>query len=327
MVPTSGGRFIGVRYETEPDIDLKTGFGWKNEDTTPQLIAWVSRKGLGTDSTLEIALSKEDGTSPVVISLKTDGTIWSWGSNSVGQMGINASVGYNFSSPRQIGALTTWTQVKAGYNRAFGIRSDGTLWAWGSNTDGQLGDGTRTNRASPVQVGALTNWSSVAGGQGPVVAVKTDGTLWSWGNGTYGALGLGNTTYYSSPKQVGSLTNWSKVSARWNTCFAIKTDGTLWAWGQNQSGQLGIGNRINYSSPMQIGALTTWLTIAAGSYFALAIKTDGTLWLWGDNSYGKFGNNTIISVSSPIQTISGGANWRSAEISLGITTAIREDCW
>ena len=234
-------------------------------------------------------------------SLKTDGTIWSWGSNSVGQMGISGSVGYNFSSPRQIGSLTTWTTIKGGYNRAFAVRNDGTLWAWGSNQYGQLGDGTTTNRASPNQVGALTNWLAVAGGYGPVAAVKTDGTLWTWGYNASGQLGLGNTTSYSSPKQVGSLTTWLKVSSRVNTCYAIKTDGTLWSWGANNYGQLGIGNTINYSSPKQIGALTNWLTIAACSYFALAVKTNGTLWAWGNNGNGELGLGNTTSRSSPNQ--------------------------
>ena len=95
---------------------------------------------------------------------------------------------------------------------SFAIKTDGTLWSWGSNNSGQLGQGNTINRSSPVQVGALANWSHPAAAASFAIATKTDGTLWSWGDGGSGQLGLGNTTTYSSPVQVGSLTTWQKDS-------------------------------------------------------------------------------------------------------------------
>ena len=142
------------------------------------------------------------------------------------------------------------------------IKTDGTLWAWGLNTDGQLGLNNIAHRSSPVQVGSLTDWKLVAAGSYFAVAIKTDGTLWSWGRGTAiaplgaGALGLGNTAHRSSPVQVGSLTDWKQVSAGAYHTRAIKTDGTLWTWGDNTSGQLGLGNTIHRSSPVQVGPLS-----------------------------------------------------------------------
>jgi alpha-tubulin suppressor-like RCC1 family protein len=206
--------------------------------------------------------------------VKTDGTLWMWGRNGQGQLGLGNTTTY--SSPKQIGVLTSWLQVSTNY-ATLAVKTDGTLWGWGDNLDGQLGLGDRTNRSSPVQVGALTNWAYVdARSAQRVLAVKTDGTLWSWGANNIGQLGLGNTTKYSSPKQVGSLTNWSKVvindTFSTNFCLAVKTDSTLWGWGNNSNGQLGLGNTTNYSSPKQIGSLTDWINVAAG-YFGNSSAT------------------------------------------------------
>ena len=152
-----------------------------------------------------------DGSSSMAI--KTDGTMWSWGNNDNGRLGLGDTT--NQSSPVQIGALTTWSSVSCGGYTGFAaaIKTDGTMWSWGYNIFGQLGLGNETNQSSPVQIGALTTWSSVSSKGYRAHAIKTDGTLWSWGFGNNGRLGLGNTTYYSSPKQVGSSTNWRSVSA------------------------------------------------------------------------------------------------------------------
>jgi|688.fasta_scaffold70057_2 alpha-tubulin suppressor-like RCC1 family protein len=145
------------------------------------------------------------------IAVKTDGTMWTWGMNSYGALGLGNTTG--ISSPVQIGALTTWLSIAAGYYTSAAIKTDGTLWAWGKNGSGRLGLGDTTNRSSPVQIGALTTWLRVSASKTHSAAIKTDGTMWSWGQNTYGQLGLGNTAYYSSPKQVGALTAWLDVSA------------------------------------------------------------------------------------------------------------------
>jgi alpha-tubulin suppressor-like RCC1 family protein len=141
------------------------------------------------------------------------GELYAWGDNSpFGELGDGTVV--DKSSPVQIGALTSWYQVSAGGTHTASIKTDGTMWAWGSNSSGQLGSGTTVNKSSPVQIGALTNWAQVsAGGANHTASIKTDGTLWVWGQGAYGKLGDGTVVYKSSPVQVGALTNWAQASA------------------------------------------------------------------------------------------------------------------
>ena len=147
------------------------------------------------------------------VAVKTDQTMWSWGDNSYGQLGLNNTT--NYSSPKQIGGIDGWSKIRSMYNSCAAVKTNGTLWTWGRNASGQLGLDNTTHYSSPKQVGALTNWSNV--GTGALAArcliTKTDGTLWSWGGNFQGKLGLGNTIGYSSPKQVGSLTNWLTVAS------------------------------------------------------------------------------------------------------------------
>jgi alpha-tubulin suppressor-like RCC1 family protein len=156
--------------------------------------------------------------------IKTDGTLWSWGKNTQGQLGLGNTTSY--SSPKQIGALTTWYQIDGGGSTAhvLATKTDGTLWSWGNNSDGELGLGNTTSYSSPKQIGALTDWLSIAcGTYNSSLATRTNGTLWGWGNNTQGILASGNKTDFSSPRQVGSLTTWSKVSAGQSWAVALTT--------------------------------------------------------------------------------------------------------
>ena len=155
--------------------------------------------------------SKPSNGASTSMCVKTDGTLWMWGKNSVGQLGQNNTT--NTSSPVQVGSLTDWATPST-YNSAFNpdiialcVKTNGTLWAWGSNTYGQLGVGDTVSRSSPTQVGALTNWATPAAGQGSALCTKTNGTLFSWGTGV--AVGDGNTIQRSSPVQIGTQTNWA----------------------------------------------------------------------------------------------------------------------
>lgn len=251
------------------------------------------------------------------LATKTDGTLWGWGIQNSGVLGNNVALS-SVNSPIQIGALTNWRDVKTTGDSTAAIKTDGTLWSWGLNNVGQLGQGNTTSRSSPVQVGALTDWDKITAAQsgGNFMAIKTNGTLWGWGvGGNPSRIGDGATNINrSSPVQIGALTNWYDVAMGNNFGFAIKTDGTLWAWGGNSEGQLGRGNTTSASSPVQIGALTDWASVAAGNYWGLAIKNNGTLWSWGlgrdySGMAGVLGLNDIVNRSSPTQ-VGSSTTWK-----------------
>ncbi len=216
-----------------------------------------------------------------------------------------------------------FSQVDCGWGHSVGIKNDGTLWAWGANRSGQLGDGTTDYRNSPVQVGIDIDWQSVSVGGDHTVAVKTDGTLWTWGANGGGQLGDGTTIYRNSPVQVGSDdTHWQSVSAGSEHTVAIKADGTLWSWGANRSGQLGDDITDYRKIPDQVGS-DTWQSVSAGSEHTVAIKTDGTLWSWGANRSGQLGDGTMEDKEIPFQV--GSDTWRSVSAGSEHTVAIKTD--
>lgn len=199
------------------------------------------------------------------LSIKTDGTLWAWGSNNLGQLGTGANTPQKIESPIQIGALTDWAYVAAGTNVSFGVRTDGTLWAWGQNTNGQLGVGDSTSRSSPTQIGALTDWSKVETGPSATevahtIGLKTNGTIFTWGNSAFGQLGLGPVPgYKSSPVQVGAATDWSNVYCANRSTFAYNAAGELWATGNNASGMWGLGiAETNYDDLIKIADYPTF---------------------------------------------------------------------
>tara|TARA_R100000664_G_C2755768_1_gene143524 strand:- start:283 stop:3198 length:2916 start_codon:yes stop_codon:yes gene_type:complete len=255
------------------------------------------------------------------IATKSNNTLWAWGQGHNGQLGQNA--GTDISSPTQIGSDTTWAtgkyKLSGGVVSVGAIKTNGTLWSWGYNNNGTLGDNTVIRRSSPVQVGTETNWRSI-GGQyysGMMLGTKTDGTLWTWGKNAEGNLGLNDTTNRSSPTQVPGTT-WSEVTpyGGWLTACVIKTDGTLWAWGNNDKGGLGQNSTNDgYSSPVQIPG-TTWKQCNMGDNgAAVASKTDGTLWSWGINQAGGLGLNQAheAQLSSPTQ-IGTSTDWHSVHL-------------
>ena len=261
------------------------------------------------------------------VAIKTDGTLWSWGNNALGQLGDNTV--FNKSSPVQtITGGTNWKQVACGYRHTAAIKTDGTLWSWGLNIYGQLGDNTVVMKSSPVQtITGGTNWKQVSTGGHHTAAIKTDGTLWSWGFNIYGQLGDNTVVMKSSPVQtVAGGTNWKQVSTGGYHTAAIKTDGTIWTWGNNSYGHLGDNTVVMKSSPVQtIAGGTNWKQVSAGVSQTVAIKTDGTLWTWGNNSYGHLGDNTLTQRSSPVQTIAGGTNWKQVACGYRHTAAIKTD--
>ena len=260
--------------------------------------------------------------------LFAQGGLWVWGAGNLGQLGTNNTT--NRSSPVQtIAAGTNWKQTDTSNNyHTAAIKTDGTLWLWGRNADGQLGDNTNLDKSSPVQtVSAGTNWKQVACNYRNTAAIKTDGSLWVWGRGGNGQMGNNTTTTQSSPVQtVSAGNNWKLAAVGVYHLAAIKTDGTLWSWGYGASGEMGDNTAAGKSSPVQtVSAGTDWKLVACGFYFTSAIKTDGTLWLWGSNTYGQLGDNTRTNKSSPIQTVATGTNWKQVSAKYYYTAAIKTD--
>jgi len=268
-----------------------------------------------------------------IIATKTDNTLWAWGRNENGQLGLNESAPAKKSSPTQIPG-TTWSGVFGGESFALATKTDGTLWVWGQNNWGQLGQNqVDVHYSSPTQIPGTT-WRTASGGTAHpaishVVATKTDGTLYAWGNGDTGQLGQNNRTNYSSPVQIPG-TSWSSLAvAGGYVSWFSKTNGELWAVGDNygdRRGALAQNNNDPKSSPVQIPG-TTWGTNQ--NYFRasgtpLAMKTDGTIWSWGYNSSGSIGQNNRTDYSSPVQ-IGSDTDWISIDANGGSLMGIRED--
>ncbi|MGG7036088.1 MAG: T9SS type A sorting domain-containing protein, partial [Flavobacterium sp.] len=239
------------------------------------------------------------------LAIKTDGSLWAWGANNSGQLGDGTvGLGNDRYIPTKIGT-STWKFVAAGTYHTLGIKTDGTLWAWGINSEGQLGDGTKIERNVPTQIGTVADWQSVSTSNNHNAAIKADGTLWTWGQHSWGKLGDGTylePTNPTPPTQVGTSTDWKIVSAGGEHTIAVKTNGTLWAWGYNGNGEYGDGvYGFNNFTPEQIGTATNWQSVATGYAHTIFSKTDGTLWATGQNLSGQLGNGTLNGTNLPIQ--------------------------
>ncbi len=248
------------------------------------------------------------------IAIANNGTLWAWGSNSHGQLGTGTSNDSNI--PVQVGTANNWVSIAVGSNYTVALRSTGvlgysnTLWAWGINTYGQLGDGTLINKNVPIQIGTNTKWTQISASPQHVMAINDTNpllitgskTLWGWGENSLGQLGNGITPDQTTPIQIGTAIDWGQVSAGGFYSVAQKVDGRLFAWGSNFYGQLGINSTANTTIRTQIGTDADWSSnFVAGSGFTLAIKNNGTLWAWGENSLGQLGNGSTTDSLLPIQ--------------------------
>lgn len=251
------------------------------------------------------------------LAIRTDGTLWGWGYNYYRQIQDLNAPGANVyaaeSSPVQIQG--SWSQAVAGQAYSLAIKTDGTLWAWGYNNRGLLGNGTAAVVSTPTQIPG--SWKMVAAGgsyeapAGVCYGIKSDGTLWAWGDNYNCQLGDGGTTNSATAKQIAG--SWSMIvggglnidtsnctgGGNGAAAIGIKTDGTVWGWGINNKGQLGVSTTSAYSNPVQITGGYTAAAISenVGAY----LKADGSLWISGLGLYGQLGNSTTAAYSSPIQ--------------------------
>ena len=296
-------------------------YGMVGDNTT---VYRSSPTQIGTDTSWSKTGQEADGSSQTkVAGIKNDGTLWGWGGVYQGGLGLNEGGSENYSSPVQVGTDTTWSNVSQ--NRStWATKTDGTLWSWGYNIYGQLGQNNRVGCSSPVQLPG-TDWSTVGPGYGLKSAIKTNGTLWVCGGNGGGVLGLNQSSSslgnISSPTQVGTDTTWSKFINFQDGSIGLKTDGTLWSWGYGTAS--GRGDYGTRSSPTQIPGTTVWTDVSAGYNGAGGVTDGGELYTWGNNTEGQLGLNDRTNRNSPVQI--PGTNWRSVAASYNWMAATKTD--
>lgn len=262
--------------------------------------------------------------------VRSDGTAWCWGQNDKGQLGNGTNT--DSVTPVQVvgaggaGFLSGVVSVAAGEKQACARTTAGAVWCWGENNQGQLGDGTRTNRSTPAPVhgpegvGFLAGVASLDAGHDHLCAVRSDGTLWCWGDNADGKLGDGTTTDRDTPVQVlgaggsGSLTNVTEVDGGERHTCAVRTDGTVWCWGKNDHGQLGNADTTDVPTPVQVrgiggaGFLAGAVRLGLGRNSSCAIVSDATVRCWGDNSGGRLGDGTTLDRTTPVVVLGVGGS-------------------
>jgi alpha-tubulin suppressor-like RCC1 family protein len=261
-------------------------------DTSPR----TAQQAVGI--TGAVALAGSFGSS---FAVRFDGTVWAWGEDVAGELGDGGGLsGTGSSLPVQVPGITDATAIAAGFYSAYALSADGTVWAWGYNATGQLGDGTLTNRLSPQKVPGLTGVKAIAAGSGSALALKNDGTVWSWGDNSLGQLGLGTHVSSSVPQQVPGLSGVTKIVATSADASALLSDGTVRDWGYNPQGQLGDGQTTDSAVPVPVAGLSGVVQLGIGQANGYALKSDGSVWSWGYGGTGNLGNGTLGNALTPV---------------------------
>ncbi len=289
------------------------------------------RMGTGViDDWVSVAAANSDyggydaGSATHSCGLRENASLWCWGLNSHGELGLGDS-NYRYR-PTQVGTGTNWLSVSVGESDTCAIKTPGTLWCWG------LSFGT----AVPRRVGAATDWVSISAGgylypnfqNNFRCGIRSDGGLWCWGDNSSGQLGLGDLVDRSEPTKVSD--GWRGVAAGITHTCGVRTDGSLWCWGSNYEGELGLGDDDPRLVPAQVDPGSVWRTVAPGSDFTCGIHQDGGLWCWGWGGAGQLGNGGTDTEYSPVP-VDARTDWSDVSTGYAHSCASRVDgslwCW
>ena len=302
QVATGWGTRVGHGLAVRSDGTAWTwGFNREGElgdGTTTDRLAPVQVTGL-------TGVTQAAGGCTHSLALRSDGTVWAWGANGAGQLG-RGTISADEVTPAPVSGLAGVTTIAAGCGFSLALRSDGSVWAWGGNTVGQLGNGSTASSAVPVKITGVSQVTAIAAGWDSAVAVVAGGaSVWSWGGNDNGQLGNGTLAGHATPVRVTQIGTVHIAGAAVGYKFAaiLGTDGSVWAWGRDNAGQLANAPVFApVTRPVNtIGAGSGITQISAGADHMVALKSDGTVLAWGDNTNGELGNGTTTPVTGPAQ--------------------------
>ncbi|MEK3956010.1 RCC1 domain-containing protein [Psychrobacillus sp. FSL K6-1464] len=257
------------------------------------------------------------------LAITSDGSVYTWGNNDSGQLGDGMNTSYN-PVPTKINGLSNAVAIKAGDQHSFAILSDGSVYGWGYNVHGQLGDGTEINKRIPTRISNLSDVVSVEAGVIHSLALKSNGSVYAWGWNHTGQLGDGKTTPRSTPTIVNGLSDVVSVKAGNNFSLALTSDGSVYSWGENNYGQLGNGTTTQKNTATKINGLSEVIAVEAGRQHSLAITSDGSVYAWGYNASGELGDGTTSNKTAPTK-VSGLSNVVEVKTGNSYSLAITSD--
>ncbi len=241
--------------------------------------------------------------------LASDGSLWTWGDSELGWtvLGLGPKVKTSIYLTR-IGKETNWVDISAGGSTTLAVKRDGSMWGWGQNNYGQVGDGTTVSEhAFPVQSPFGKDWKRVATSGIHSLAIRNDGSLWAWGNNWAGQLGNGTTNSSRTPMRIGESTNWTRIWADLVESVGQQRDGRLWYWGWDYTQDT---NGASIRTPTLVSSDTNWVDVGMGDWMVFAVKSDGTLWAWGRHAH-LFSTATNASQDSMPMQVGHESDWRS----------------